>query len=81
MFHTKTVTSQVDMVRSHFIQSGSDNTAELNDTHPCESAAEHLEFIDSLLTASTYPFPVAEPVTGGVHSPNPTHRMSKAANT
>jgi hypothetical protein len=43
------VRAQVDKVKSHFIQSARDNTAELYDLHRFESAAERLEFIDSLL--------------------------------
>jgi hypothetical protein len=43
------VRAQVEKVKSHFIQSVRDNIAELYDLHHFESAAEHLEFIDSLL--------------------------------
>jgi hypothetical protein len=43
------VRAQVDKVKSHFIQSRRDNKAEHYDLHCIESAAEHLEFIDSLL--------------------------------
>jgi len=43
------VRAQVDKVKSHSIQSARDNIAELYDLHRFESAAEHLEFIDSLL--------------------------------
>jgi len=57
-----------------------DNIAELCDLHHFESAAERLEFIDSLLADNKYLFPVAERVEGGVRSPNPTQRESKAAN-
>jgi hypothetical protein len=72
--------AQVDKVKSHFIQSARDNIAELYDLHCFESAAEHLEFIDSLLADNTYLFPIAERVEGGIRSPNPTQRESKAAN-
>jgi hypothetical protein len=41
--------AHVDKVKSHFIQSARDNIAELYDLHRFESAAEHLEFIDSHL--------------------------------
>jgi hypothetical protein len=68
------------MVKSHFIQSARDNIAELSNLHLFESAAEHLEFIDSLLADNQYLFPIAEHVEGGVHGPNPTQRESKAAN-
>jgi len=72
------VRAQVDKVKSHFIQSVRDNIAELYDLHPFESAAERLEFIDSLLADNKYFFPVAELVKGGVRSPNPTQRESNA---
>jgi hypothetical protein len=44
------------------------------------SNAEHLEFVDSFLVDNKYLFPVAESVEGGVRSPNPKQRVSKAAN-
>jgi len=68
------------MVKSHFIQSARDNIAVLHDLHRFESAAEHLEFIDSLLADNNYLFPGVEGGEGGVRSPNPTWRESKAAN-
>ena len=71
---------QVDKVKSHLIQSARDNIAELDDLHRFESAAEHLEFIDSLLADSKDLFPVAEGVEGSVRGPNPTQRESKADN-
>jgi hypothetical protein len=74
------VRSPVDKVKSHFIQSVRDNNAELYDLHRIESAAERLEFIDSLLADKKYLFPVAEHVKGGVRGPNPTQRESKADN-
>jgi len=74
------VRAQVDKVKSHFIQSARDNAAELYDLQCFESAAEHLEFIDSLLADNMYHFPVAERVEGGVRGPNRTQRESKAAN-
>ena len=74
------VRAQVDNAKSHFIQSARDNIAELYDLHRFESAAERLEFIDSLLADNKYLFPVAECVEGGVRGPNPTQRESKAAN-
>jgi len=43
------VRAQVDKVQYHIIQSARDNIAELYDLHRFESAAERLEFIDSLL--------------------------------
>jgi len=72
------VRTQVDKVKSHFIQSVRDKIAELYDLYRIESAAERLEFIDSLLADNKYLFPVAERVEGGVRSPNPTQRESKA---
>jgi hypothetical protein len=72
------VRAQVDNIKSHFIQSVRDNIAELYDLHRFESAAERLEFIDSLLADNKYLFPVAERVEGGVGGPNPTQRESKA---
>jgi len=74
------VRAQVDKVKSHFIQSAKDNIAELYDLHHFECNAERLEFIDSLLADNKYLFPVAECVEGGVRGPNPTQRVSKAAN-
>jgi hypothetical protein len=74
------VQAHVDMVKSHFIQSVTDNIAELYDRHRFESAAELLEFIDSLLADTKYLFPIAEHVEGGVRDTNPTQRESKAAN-
>ena len=44
------------------------------------TAAERLEFIDSLLADNKYLFPIAERVEGGVRSPNPMQRELKAAN-
>jgi hypothetical protein len=57
-----------------------DNIAELYDLHRFESAAERLDFIESFLADNKYLFPVAERVDGGVRSPNPTQRESKADN-
>ena len=74
------VRAQVCKVKSHFIQSALDNIAELNDLHCFESNAECFEFIDSLLADNKHLVPVAECVEGGVCGPNPTQRMSKAAN-
>jgi len=66
------VRAQVDKVKSHFIRSAMDNIAELNDLHPFESAAERLEFIDSLLADNKNRCPVAEGVECGIRGPNPT---------
>jgi len=74
------VRAQVDKVQSHFLESARNNIAELYDLHRFESAAERLEFIDSLLADNKYLFPVAERVEGGVPGPNPTQRESKADN-
>ena len=74
------VWAQVSKVTSHSIQSVRHNTAQLYDLHRFESAAAHLEFIDSLLADNKYLFPVAERIEGGVHCANPTERESKAAN-
>jgi hypothetical protein len=76
------VSAQVDNVKSHFIQSARDNIAELYDLHRFESAAERLEFIDSLLADNKYRFPIAERVDGGggVCGPNRTQSQSKADN-
>ena len=74
------VRTQFDKVKSNFIQSASGNIAELYKLHRFESAAERLEFIDSLLADNEYLFPIAEGVEGGVHDPNPTQRESKAGN-
>jgi hypothetical protein len=74
------VRPQVDKVKSNFIQPVSDIIAELYVLHRFESAAERLEFIDSLLTDNKYLFPVAERVEGGVRGPNQTQRESKAEN-
>jgi len=74
------VRAQVANIISHFIQSARDNLAELCDLHRFESDAECLEFLDSLLADNRYLFPVQERVEDGVHSPNPTQRVSKTAN-
>jgi len=74
------VRAQVAKVQSHCIQSARDHIAELYDLHRFESVAECLEFIDSLLADNKYFFPVAECVEGGVRGPNPTQRVSEAAN-
>jgi hypothetical protein len=59
------VRTQVDKVKSHLIQSARDNIAELYDLHRFESAAERLEFIDSLLADNVkYLFPIASVSTG-----------------
>ena len=57
-----------------------DNIAELYDLHRFESAAECLEFIASLLADNKNLFLVAEHMEGGVRSPNPMQRESKADN-
>jgi hypothetical protein len=74
------VCAQVHKVKSHFIQSARGDSAETYDLHHFESNAENLEFIDSVLAGNQYLFPVAERVEGGVQGPNPTQRVSKAAN-
>jgi hypothetical protein len=74
------VCAHVNQVKFHLIQSVRDNIAELYDLHCFESAAERLEFIDSVLADHKYLFPVAEHVEGGVQGPNPTQRESKADN-
>jgi len=74
------VRSQVDKVKSHFIQSARVNIAELYELHRVESAAECLVLIDSLQADNKYLFHIAEHVEGGVRGPNPTQRESKAAN-
>ena len=74
------VQAQVDKVKSHIMQSATDNIADLYDHHRFESASERLKFVDSLLADSMYLFPVAEHVEGGVRSPNPTQTESKAHN-
>jgi len=74
------VRTQGENVISHFIQSARDIIAELYDLHHLESAAEHLEFIDSLLPDNKYLFPVVECVEGGECGPNPTQRKSTADN-
>ena len=72
------VRAQLDIVKSHFVQSARDNIVELYNLHRFESAAEHLEFIDSPLADNKYLFPIAERVEGGVRGPNATQRESKA---
>jgi len=74
------VRAQVDKVKSQFIQSARDNIAELYDLHRFESDAEPLEFIDSLPADNKYLLHAAERVEGGVRGPDPTPRVSKAAN-
>jgi hypothetical protein len=53
------VHAQVEQVKSHSLQSASDNIAELSDIHRFESTAERLEFIDSLLAENKYLFVLA----------------------
>jgi len=74
------VRAQVDKVKSHYIQSARDNIEVLYDLHHIESTTELLEFIDSLQADNMYHFPVAECVEGGIRSPNPMQRESKADN-
>jgi hypothetical protein len=74
------VCTQVDKVKSHFIQSARDNIAEPYEPLRFESAPERLEFIDCLLADIKYLFPIAEHVEGAVHGPNPMQSKSKAAN-
>jgi len=74
------VRAQFDRVKSHFIQSARDNIAELYDLHCFDSAAEYLEFNDSLLADNKYLLPVPEHVEGGVRSANSTPRESKDSN-
>jgi hypothetical protein len=66
------VGTQVDTVKSHFIQSVRDNIAELCVLHRFESTTERVEFSDSHRADNKYIFPVAESVEGGVRSPNLT---------
>jgi hypothetical protein len=70
----------VDKVRSHVMQLERNIIVQLYDLYLFESDAEHLEFIDSLLADNMYRFAVAEHVEGGVRGPDPTQRVSKAAN-
>jgi hypothetical protein len=65
------VPAQFAQVKSHLIQLGRDNIAEHYYLHCFESAAEHLEFIYSLLAANQYLCPVAEGVEGAVRGANP----------
>jgi hypothetical protein len=76
-YHVRT---QVHNVKSYCIQSARDNITEVNDLHRFESAAESLEFINSILAENRYIVPVAECVKCGVCGPNPKLRESKAAN-
>ena len=71
----------VEMATSHFIRLARDIRAELDNLHDFHSTAEHLELIAPLLAHNQFHFPVAERVEGGVCSPNPTQRESKACNT
>jgi hypothetical protein len=71
--------AHVDMVKSHFIQLARDKIAEHYDLHRCESAAEFLDFINSLLAYNKYLFHVAECVEDDERHPNPTQRNLKAA--
>jgi len=57
-----------------------DIIAAFYDLHCFESDTEHLEFIDYLVGDNRYLCPVVERGQGGVPSPNPTQRVSKAAN-
>jgi hypothetical protein len=73
------VPEQVDKVKSRFIQPARDIIAEYHSLPRFESAAEHLEFIDSLLADNNYRVPVAKCVEVGVRSPKSMQRLSKAA--
>ena len=73
------VRAKVEQVISQFIQSARENIAEHDDLHRLKSEAECLDFIDSRLADDKYCLPVAERAEGGVHSPDPTQRESKAA--
>jgi hypothetical protein len=66
-------------VKSHFIQSAWNNNAWLSGFHRLASAAEHLQFFDSLVADNKYLFHIPKCVEGDVHCPNPTQRESKAA--
>jgi len=74
------VRTQVDEVKSCFIQSASDNIAEHYNLHRFESAAVHLEFIESLLADTKYLIPIAERVEGGVCGPTTMQGKLKSAN-
>jgi hypothetical protein len=74
------VQAQVNMVKSHVIQSARNSLEEVDDFHQFESAAECFQFIDSFLADNKYLFPIAEHVEGGVRGANPTQNESKAAN-
>jgi hypothetical protein len=66
------VQAAVDNVKYHLIQSARYNISEFYDLRLFESAAEHLELVDSHPADNKYHFPVAEGVEGGVRGPNPT---------
>jgi hypothetical protein len=51
-----------------------DHIGALHELHFIESAAECLEFVDSLLVDNTYVFPAAEHVEDGVRTQNSTNR-------
>jgi len=68
------------MVKSTLLQSATDNTAEHYNLHRCESAAQHLEFIDSILPNNKELCPAAQCRKSAVCGPKPKHRQSKAAN-
>jgi hypothetical protein len=72
--------TQVDKVKSHFIQPARETIAELHDPHLFESAAEHLEFSATLLADNKYLFRVAEQVKGGERGPNQMQSESISAN-
>jgi hypothetical protein len=74
------VQTQVDKVKSHFIQSVTDHIAEVHNLNHFESDTERLEFIDSLVADNKYLFHVAECVQGGLHGPNPMETVSKPSN-
>ena len=65
------VRAQVIKVKSHFIHSPQDNILELCDLHRFESAAEHLEFMDSPLADDMDLLCLAEQMEGGLCIPNP----------
>jgi hypothetical protein len=67
--------AQVDIVKSHFFRPRQGNIAVDYDLEHCESAAECLEFFDSLLADDKYLFALAERVEGGVCSPQRMQRV------
>jgi len=74
------IPAEVDMVKSHFIQSAMEKIAEHCNLHCFEFDAERLEFGDFHLVDNKYLLPETQCGKGGVRHSNPKQQELKAAN-